>query len=108
MPAASLERGPVTIVDLLSMNEGSEIDFEPGRLGMTARTPELYMSWTPTWCPDGGFPGDDSGELARSDVTHGHGPDHGGGGLGPVLPPLPISRGTKSARATTWKRVSSK
>jgi len=39
--ADSLEREPVTIVDLLSMNEGSEIDFEPERLGMTARTPEL-------------------------------------------------------------------
>lgn len=37
----SLERAPATIVDLLSMNEGSEIDFEPERLGMTARTPEL-------------------------------------------------------------------
>jgi plasmid stability protein len=36
-----LEREPVTIVDLLSMNEGSEIDFEPERLGMTARTPAL-------------------------------------------------------------------
>lgn len=39
--ADSLEREPVTIVDLLSMDEGSDIEFEPERLGLTARTPEL-------------------------------------------------------------------
>jgi plasmid stability protein len=39
--ADSLEREPVTIVDLLSTDEGADIEFEPERLGMTARTPEL-------------------------------------------------------------------
>jgi plasmid stability protein len=39
--ADSLEREHDTIVDLLSMNEGSDIDFEAERLGLTARTPEL-------------------------------------------------------------------
>ncbi|WP_026877167.1 FitA-like ribbon-helix-helix domain-containing protein [Jiangella gansuensis] len=39
--AESLAREPVTIVDLLSMDEGADIVFEPGRLGLTARTPEL-------------------------------------------------------------------
>lgn len=39
--ADSLERAPVTIVDLLSTNEGADVDFEPERLGLTARTPEL-------------------------------------------------------------------
>jgi len=39
--AEALERDPVTIVDLLSMDEGADIDFEPDRLGTTARTPEL-------------------------------------------------------------------
>lgn len=37
----SLEREPVTIVDLLSMDEGVDIEFEPERLGLAARTPEL-------------------------------------------------------------------
>ncbi|RIQ20838.1 FitA-like ribbon-helix-helix domain-containing protein [Jiangella rhizosphaerae] len=39
--AESLAREPVTIVDLLSMDEGAEIEFEPERLGLMARTPEL-------------------------------------------------------------------
>ncbi|KHL17786.1 plasmid stability protein [Mumia flava] len=39
--ADALERDPVTIVDLLSTDEGADIDFEPDRLGLTARTPEL-------------------------------------------------------------------
>ena len=39
--ADSLEREPVTIIDLLSTDEGSDIDFDPERLGLTARTPEL-------------------------------------------------------------------
>lgn len=37
----TLEREPVTIVDLLSMDEGADIEFEPDRLGLTARTAEL-------------------------------------------------------------------
>ncbi|HET7387616.1 MAG TPA: hypothetical protein VFJ19_13245 [Nocardioidaceae bacterium] len=36
-----LRSEPVTIIDLLSMDEGADIEFEPGRLGLTARTPEL-------------------------------------------------------------------
>ena len=32
---------PVTIVDLLSTDEGADIDFEPGRLGLTARSAQL-------------------------------------------------------------------
>ncbi|WP_026818664.1 FitA-like ribbon-helix-helix domain-containing protein [Arthrobacter castelli] len=39
--AEALKRDPVTIVDLLSMDEGADIEFEPQRLGLTARTPEL-------------------------------------------------------------------
>lgn len=39
--AAALAREPVTMVDLLSTQEGAEIEFEPDRLGLTARTPEL-------------------------------------------------------------------
>jgi len=39
--ADALEREPVTLVDLLSTDEGSDIEFEPERLGVTARTPEL-------------------------------------------------------------------
>lgn len=39
--AESLEREPVTIVDLLSTDEGADIEFEPEPLGLTARTPEL-------------------------------------------------------------------
>ncbi|KXP01530.1 FitA-like ribbon-helix-helix domain-containing protein [Tsukamurella pseudospumae] len=37
----ALERRLVTMVDLLSMDEGADIDFEPAPLGTTARTPEL-------------------------------------------------------------------
>lgn len=37
----SLQRDPVTIVDLLSTDEGADIDFEPRRLGLTSRTAEL-------------------------------------------------------------------
>lgn len=39
--AEALEHGPLTLVDLLAGEEGSDIDFEPGRLGLTARTPDL-------------------------------------------------------------------
>ena len=37
----AVQRDPVTIVDLLGMDEGADIDFEPDRLGLTTRTPEL-------------------------------------------------------------------
>lgn len=37
----ALERDPVTMVDLLRGTEGADIEFEPERLGATARTPEL-------------------------------------------------------------------
>jgi antitoxin FitA len=37
----ALEREPVTLVDLLSTDEGADIEFEPERLGLTARTAEL-------------------------------------------------------------------
>lgn len=37
----ALDRAPVTIVDLLSTDEGADIEFEPPRLGLTGRTPEL-------------------------------------------------------------------
>lgn len=39
--ADALERDPVTIVDLLSTDAGADIDLEPERLGLTARTPDL-------------------------------------------------------------------
>ena len=39
--ADALERDPVTLVDLLGTDEGADIEFEPQRLGMSARTPEL-------------------------------------------------------------------
>lgn len=39
--ADALEREPVTLVDLLSTEEGADIEFAPERLGLTARTPEL-------------------------------------------------------------------
>lgn len=39
--ADALEREPVTMVDLLSAEDGDDIDFEPARLGLTARTPDL-------------------------------------------------------------------
>lgn len=39
--AEALGREPLTLVDLLSTEEGAEIDFEPERLGFTARTAEL-------------------------------------------------------------------
>ena len=37
----ALKGEPVTIVDLLSTDEGADIDFEPERLGLTARSAEL-------------------------------------------------------------------
>lgn len=39
--AGALEREPVTLVDLLSTDNGADIEFEPERLGLTARTPDL-------------------------------------------------------------------
>lgn len=39
--AEALEREPVTMVDLLGMDEGAEIDFEPEPLGLKASTPQL-------------------------------------------------------------------
>lgn len=37
----ALEQDPVTIIDLLSTDEGADIDFEPERLGLTARSADL-------------------------------------------------------------------
>lgn len=39
--AQALEDEPVTLVDLLRSDEGADIEFEPGRLELTARTPDL-------------------------------------------------------------------
>jgi plasmid stability protein len=39
--AGALEAEPLTLVDLLASDEGVEIEFEPERLGLTARTPDL-------------------------------------------------------------------
>ncbi|WP_370615156.1 FitA-like ribbon-helix-helix domain-containing protein [Mumia qirimensis] len=39
--ADALEREPATLVDLLSTDEGADIDFEPERLRLTARTAEF-------------------------------------------------------------------
>lgn len=37
----ALDREPVSIIDLLSTDEGADIDFEPERLGLTGRDAEL-------------------------------------------------------------------
>jgi antitoxin FitA len=37
----ALEGEPVTLVDLLSTDEGADIEFEPERLGLTARSAQL-------------------------------------------------------------------
>lgn len=39
--AEALRREPVTLVDLLSMDVGADIDFEPERLDLSARSAEL-------------------------------------------------------------------
>lgn len=39
--AEALEREPVTLVDLLGTDDGADIEFEPERLGLTVRTPDL-------------------------------------------------------------------
>lgn len=36
----ALGAAPATLVDLLGMAEGADIDFDPGRLGLAARTTE--------------------------------------------------------------------
>ena len=36
-----LESEPVTLVDLLGTDEGGDIEFEPERLGLTARSAQL-------------------------------------------------------------------
>jgi plasmid stability protein len=37
----ALAADPVSVLDLLSTDEGADIDFEPGRLGVKARSAEL-------------------------------------------------------------------
>ena len=37
----ALGREPITLVDLLGSDEGADIDFEPQRLGLAARTSGL-------------------------------------------------------------------
>lgn len=37
----ALEREPATLVDLLATDEGADIEFEPERLGLSMRTPDL-------------------------------------------------------------------
>lgn len=39
--AEALENDPVSLVDLLSMDDGADIEFEPDRLGLTARSAAL-------------------------------------------------------------------
>ncbi len=39
--AEALRREPITLIDLLGTDEGADIAFEPERLGLTMRTPEL-------------------------------------------------------------------
>jgi len=39
--ARALEGEPITIVDLLSTEDGGDIEFEPERLGLTARSAPL-------------------------------------------------------------------
>lgn len=39
--AEGLDRQPVTLVDLLGTDEGRDIEFDPDRLSLGVRTPEL-------------------------------------------------------------------
>jgi plasmid stability protein len=39
--AEALESEPVSIADLLFAEDGADIEFEPERLGLTVRTPDL-------------------------------------------------------------------
>jgi len=41
MLTSALQSEPVTIVDLLSTDEGADIEFEPARLGLTGRSAQL-------------------------------------------------------------------
>ena len=41
MLTSALQDEPITLVDLLSTVEGADIEFEPVRLGLTARSAEL-------------------------------------------------------------------
>jgi plasmid stability protein len=41
MLTKALESEPVTLVDLLGTDEGGDIEFEPERLGLTARSAQL-------------------------------------------------------------------
>ena len=41
MLTRALEGEPVTIVDLLGTDEGADVEFEPERLGLTARSAQL-------------------------------------------------------------------
>ena len=41
MLTRALEGEPITIVDLLGTDEGGDIEFEPERLGLTARSAQL-------------------------------------------------------------------
>lgn len=41
MLAKALDREPLTIVDLLGTDEGADIEFEPERLGLAARSAQL-------------------------------------------------------------------
>ena len=39
--ADALEREPTTMADLLAADDGDDIDFDPGRIGITLREPQL-------------------------------------------------------------------
>lgn len=39
--ADALEREPLTLVDLLAAEDGADFEFEPERLNLSARVPEL-------------------------------------------------------------------
>ena len=39
--AQAISKDPSTLVDLLAGDEGADIEFEPGRLDLTARQPDL-------------------------------------------------------------------
>lgn len=38
---SALQGEPLTLVDLLATDEGADIDYEPERLGLSVRTPDL-------------------------------------------------------------------
>ena len=39
--AQALDEAPATLVDLIATDDGADIEFEPGRLGVTARPVDL-------------------------------------------------------------------